>query len=306
MACLVVVRRSIVAALYVSVCTASNIDETGATAGAGARLTGNPDTAEKATALEAKTYATDDDSDGKKRLPRKCTAQCDARLSWWLSEDISVTNNTSDCQGSDAVNSAVVGGDDSDLDALAERVGDALHPREGNQDDRRLLTSVRPAALLSPEPSMNTKAGRTTSCRQNDDDNEPNGDAPEKTPQRLLQVDEPRTAKRDEDDKQTSADSVLPADDKQEAVGRTVEISRHEEEEEQADKKNMCGQGEQRHECNKGEECCNDSCGICAPRGQTCLRISCEDLRRGDGSAKVSIRRTGICHLWIIYCKCTY
>lgn len=47
-----------------------------------------------------------------------------------------------------------------------------------------------------------------------------------------------------------------------------------------------CGEGEHQRVCNKDEECCNRSCGICAPRGHSCLQIACGGLSRG-GASKV-------------------
>lgn len=45
-----------------------------------------------------------------------------------------------------------------------------------------------------------------------------------------------------------------------------------------------CGEGEHQRICRQDEECCNTSCGICAPRGRSCLQISCGVLSRGGGS----------------------
>lgn len=45
-----------------------------------------------------------------------------------------------------------------------------------------------------------------------------------------------------------------------------------------------CGEGEHQRICNQDEECCNSSCGICAPRGHSCLQIACGALSRGGGS----------------------
>lgn len=45
-----------------------------------------------------------------------------------------------------------------------------------------------------------------------------------------------------------------------------------------------CGEGEHQRTCNHDEECCNSSCGICAPTGHSCLQIACGVLSRGGGS----------------------
>lgn len=47
-----------------------------------------------------------------------------------------------------------------------------------------------------------------------------------------------------------------------------------------------CGKGEYQRVCSKNEECCNSSCGICAPKGHSCLQIACGGLSRG-GASKV-------------------
>ena len=46
----------------------------------------------------------------------------------------------------------------------------------------------------------------------------------------------------------------------------------------------MCGDGELRKMCSPGEECCNNSCGICAPKGHSCLLIACGALKLERGS----------------------
>lgn len=46
----------------------------------------------------------------------------------------------------------------------------------------------------------------------------------------------------------------------------------------------VCGEGENQRICSQDEECCNSSCGICAPRGHSCLQIACGVLSRGGGS----------------------
>ncbi|CAM9228299.1 unnamed protein product, partial [Scytosiphon promiscuus] len=48
-----------------------------------------------------------------------------------------------------------------------------------------------------------------------------------------------------------------------------------------------CGKGEFRKTCNLGEECCNSSCGTCAPGGQACLQLECGELTRSDSSSKL-------------------
>lgn len=58
----------------------------------------------------------------------------------------------------------------------------------------------------------------------------------------------------------------------------------------------VCGEGEHQRTCNEGEECCNRSCGICAPKGQSCLKITCGGLTRGGGSPKVAfVLPIGLC-----------
>lgn len=58
-----------------------------------------------------------------------------------------------------------------------------------------------------------------------------------------------------------------------------------------------CGEGEHESICNQDEECCNSSCGICAPRGYSCLQIACGVLSRGGGS-KVQHRLTSSSQIW--------
>lgn len=45
-----------------------------------------------------------------------------------------------------------------------------------------------------------------------------------------------------------------------------------------------CGEGEYRKACGKGEDCCNNACGVtCAPKGQPCPQVTCGGLTREGG-----------------------
>lgn len=52
----------------------------------------------------------------------------------------------------------------------------------------------------------------------------------------------------------------------------------------------VCGEGgEHQKVCSKGQVCCNHSCGICVPRGQTCLEIACGGVTQRSGPTRVRV-----------------
>lgn len=202
-------------------------------------------------------------------------------------------------RGGGDVNTAWTSGETADLDELADRVNDALVAADAELDGGRtaLLGSSSSPAARPPGCPGQTTGALSTGCEQEhggssigDGQGESFSSAGGVLVTPVTEESGAMTNQGAEESEQTSL-SVPDDAGGDTAVGAEVG--------------EVCGEGEHRRTCSKGEECCNSSCGICAPKGQSCLQIACGGLTRGGGSPKVTFVYTlGIlfCHfvVWVL------
>lgn len=172
----------------------------------------------------------------------------------------------------------------TDLEELADRVGDALVAADAELDSERthmLASTSSSLATLRPDCPVQTTG---TLCEQKDSSSTAGGQGRESLSSNggvlVAPVTEESGAATNqgvEESPQTSLSMPRqPGGETEDATAVGAEEGE------------VCGDGEHRRTCSSGEECCNRSCGICAPKGQSCLPIACGGLTRGGGSQKVA------------------
>lgn len=194
----------------------------------------------------------------------------------------------SDCSGSGEQNAErnrawTLSSVAADLEELADRVNDALVAADADLDAERtaLLGST---SSSSPATRSSGRSGQTTGtlCEQKYSSGSSTGDDQGESlssPDNGVLV-TPTSKDSGATTNQGAEESTptSPSAPEGERVETAVDVEVAE----------VCGEGEHRRTCNKGEECCNSSCGICAPKGQSCLQIACGGLTRGGGSPQVA------------------
>lgn len=161
------------------------------------------------------------------------------------------------------------------LSELADRVGDALASAVAAEEESMLRSTSTAITSSTNTPPTDSSDDRG---RLENGEAAAQGLPDSHIPTSTAILDE---AERDEDSnlEQESRDVPPTKDEGGDAAAAKREV-------------HVCGQGEYRKTCAEGEVCCNQGCGTCAPKGQSCLQIACGELKRGGGgSAKVQTSR---------------
>lgn len=169
-----------------------------------------------------------------------------------------------------------------DLGELADRVADALVGTNGRVEDGEMVEMGQAASL--PAPGLPCQTTDTQCVQEHADSSRRNVEA--QLPL-LSNADGELNAPPTDDD--FNAAGMADNEEVESLEVIALKAAAASGISAQTGVGKACGEGHFRKTCILGEECCNNSCGTCAPSGQSCLQIECEKLTRGNGSSKVDL-----------------
>lgn len=207
-----------------------------------------------------------------------------------------------------------VGGD---LNALADRVGDALLPAAHDGSTATLQTRSEDSIPSVPQWRTGRKSSHGEDDHRDDDDDDDDDDNKDRKPltvghktqqQHNLSRTGEDSTKKTVARRQNADSSVLIPDELESNLHHEPDGRSSSNIEDSKETEVGCSEGgEHRKMCRKGDVCCNDTYGLCVLPGQTSVQVTCS-MTLGVSSAcrdtqVVSLGMVGVCMVhvsWVL------